>query len=109
MALVLEAGVLLRVFQRAASLYIPSLAIAPLLAVVALRTAPWVSAQLPQIFARARVDYAAVFLVAVALETPLSAYGYELTPSASFLERLVVAGSFAVVSVLTAKSVLNVV
>lgn len=106
-AVALEAGVLLRVFQRAASLYVPSLIIAPLLAVLALRAAPWVAAQAPTWFARGRVDFAAVFLIAVALEAPLSAYGYTLTPAATFLERLVVAGSFAVVSILTAKSLLN--
>lgn len=104
-----EAGVLLRVFQRPSYLVPISLAVAPLLAVLSLRLAPELAAQLPQIFNRGRVDYAAVFLIAVALEAPLSAYGYPLTPAASFLERLVVAGSFAVVSILTAKSLLNIV
>lgn len=105
--LAFEAGVLLRTFTRPASYTWISLALAPLIAVLALRMAPAISAALPIVFTRARVDYAAVFLAAVLFELPLSAYGYPLTPPASILERLVVAGSFAVVSVLTAKSILN--
>lgn len=108
-AFVFEAGVLLRVFRRPEYLYIPSLIIAPLLAVLALRMAPFLSEALPQIYTTTRVDYAAVFVIATLLEAPLSAYGYPLTPNASFFERLVVAGSFAVVSVLSAKSLLNLV
>lgn len=102
-----ELGVLMRVFKRPAYLFWPSLTLAPLIAVLALRLAPAVSRVLPQFYTNLRVDYAAVFLVAVLLETPLSLIGYPIEPAASFLERLVVAGSFAVVVTMTAKSILG--
>lgn len=55
-ALMFEAGVLLRTFTRPAHLIPISLAVAPLIAVLALRGAPEVSAMFPQVFARGRVD-----------------------------------------------------
>lgn len=48
MALIFEAGVLLRTFTRPAHLIPISLVVAPLIAVFALRGAPEVSAMLPQ-------------------------------------------------------------
>jgi hypothetical protein len=99
-----ELFVLMRVFTRPASLYWPSLILAPLIAVMAIRLAPLLSEVLPSIYTTTRFDFAAVFVVAVLLETPLSIIGYPITPPASFLERLVVAGSFAVVVSMTGKS-----
>lgn len=75
MALIFEAGVLLRTFTRPSYLIPISLVVAPLIAVFALRGAPEVSAMFPQVFARGRVDYAAVFLLGVLMEVPLSWYG----------------------------------
>ena len=103
-----ELTVLMRVFKRPAYLFWPSLTIAPLMAVLALRLAPALSRILPKFYTNTRVDYAAVFVVAVLLETPLSMIGYPIEPAAPFLERLVVAGSFAVVVTMSAKSILGV-
>ena len=99
-----ELVVLMRVFTRPAFLFWPSLVLAPLIAVMAIRLAPLLSEVLPTIYTTTRLDFAAVFVVAVLLETPLSIIGYPITPPASFLERLIVAGSFAVVVSMTAKS-----
>lgn len=101
-----ELGVLLRLFKRAESLFWPSLVIAGTMAVLSLRIAPAL-ASISSLFTQTRLDYAAVFFVAVLLEVPLSLSGYNVQPPAKFLERLVVAGSFAVVSVMTAKSILG--
>lgn len=99
-----ELGVLMRVFTRPAFLFWPSLILAPLIAVLAIRLAPLLSELLPSLYATTRLDFAAVFVVAVLLETPLSIIGYPIQPAASFFERLVVAGSFAVVVSMTGKS-----
>jgi hypothetical protein len=102
-----ELGVLMRIFTRSASLFWPSVILAPTIAVLALRIAPALAGTSAFLFSRTRLDYAAVFLVAVLLELPLSLIGYTIDPPAKLLERLVVAGSFAVVSVMTAKSILG--
>lgn len=102
-----ELGVLIRLFKRADWLFYPSLAIAGTMAVLSLRIAPAL-ASVSSLFTQTRLDYAAVFLVSVLIEIPLSLSGYNVDPPAKFLERLVVAGSFAVVSVMTAKSILGV-
>jgi hypothetical protein len=102
-----ELTVLMRVFTRPAYLFWPSLILAPLIAVLALYLTPTVSRALPEVFTNTRIDFAAVFVTAMLLETPLSLYGYPIQPSASFLERLVVAGSFAVVVLMTGKSIVQ--
>lgn len=102
-----ELGVLIRLFKRANWLFYPSLAIAGTMAVLSLRLAPAL-ASLSSVFTQTRLDYAAVFMVALLIEIPLSLSGYNVQPPAKMLERLVVAGSFAVVSVMTAKSILGV-
>lgn len=105
--IVFELGVLMRIFTRSASLFWPSVILAPTIAVLSLRIAPALASTSALLFSRTRLDYAAVFLVAVLLELPLSLIGYTIDPPAKLLERLVVAGSFAVVSVMTAKSILG--
>jgi hypothetical protein len=100
-----ELTVLMRVFKRPAFLFWPSLVLAPLIAILAFKLAPVLSRAVPQLYTRTRLDYAAVFVCALLLETPLSIIGYPIDPPASFLERLVVAGSFAVVTVMTSRSI----
>lgn len=102
-----ELGVLMRIFTRSASLFWPSVVLAPTIAVLSLRIAPALASTSALLFSRTRLDYASVFAVAVLLELPLSLIGYTIEPPAKLLERLVVAGSFAVVSVMTAKSILG--
>lgn len=102
-----ELGVLMRIFQRSAALFWPSIVIAPLMAVAALRLAPALSSAFPALYTVTRLDYSAVFMVALFIEIPLSLMGYEIFPPAKMFERLIVAGSFAVVSVMTAKSILK--
>jgi hypothetical protein len=102
-----ELGVLMRIFKRDASLFWPSLVIAPSMAVAALKLAPLLAAAVPALYTTTRLDYSAVFMVALFIEIPLSMMGYQIFPPAKMFERLVVAGSFAVVSVMTAKSILG--
>lgn len=101
-----ELGVLIRLFKRADWLFFPSLVIAGTMAVLSLRIAPAL-ASMSSLFTQTRLDYAAVFFVSLLIEIPLSLSGYNVDPPAKFLERLIVAGSFAVVSVMTAKSILG--
>jgi uncharacterized membrane protein YoaK (UPF0700 family) len=54
-----------------------------------------------------RINPVVLFVVLVLLELPLSLYGYELTPNASVLERLIVAGVVGVSSVLIAQGILS--
>lgn len=101
----LELFVLLRLYKRSPTLQTISLVVAPLMIVVALFITNVIQNMMgsPSIL----VNPLILFIVLILLELPLSLYGYELTPNASIPERLIVAGTFGVASVLIAQSILG--
>ena len=80
----LEYFVLLRVYKRSQKLEMISLIIAPLMVLIA--------------SAAAGKNIIKLFIVFALMELPLSIVGYDITPDASILERVIVATSFGVVS-----------
>ena len=100
----LEFFVLIRVYKRPPKIQTISLIVAPLMIILALWITNFIQNQFQ--ITKDRLNPLVLFLVLVALELPLSLYGYELTPNASIPERLVVAGAFGVASVLIAQGIL---
>lgn len=98
--ILLEYFVLLRLYTRSRKLEIISLVVAPLIIILGLWITLWIQPN------GKRVNPLILFLVIAAIELPLSLYGYELQPNASILERVIVAGTFGVASVLIAESIL---
>jgi hypothetical protein len=92
-----EYFVLIQVYKRSKNLEVISLIVAPLMIVVALYLSLWIN--------KGKFNPFILFLVLVLLELPLSLYGYKITPDASVIERIIVAGSFGVVSVIIAKCI----
>ena len=88
--LFLEYFVLLNLYKRTESLQVISLIVAPLMILVATY---FVGSDVPKLF-----------LAFILMEIPLSLMGYELTPDASFIERLIVASSFGVTASLIGKA-----
>ena len=80
----LDYFVLLRVYKRSQKLEMVSLFIAPLMVLIA--------------SAVAGKNIIKLFIVFALMELPLSIIGYDITPDASILERVIVATSFGVVS-----------
>jgi FtsH-binding integral membrane protein len=89
-----EYFVLLKIYRRSRKLEIISLVVAPLMIVIAL----FISTRIQQ-----KINPFLIFFILVILELPLSLYGYQIEPDATTLERVVVAGSFGVVSILIAQ------
>ena len=87
--LMFEYFVLLRLYKRTQSLELISLVVAPLMILFA------------NYFAKTPVQ---LFIAFTLIELPLSLMGYEITPNASLLERLVVASTFGVTASLIGKS-----
>jgi hypothetical protein len=102
---ILEYFVLLKLYKRPKNIETISLIVAPLMIVVAL----WITLLIQKQFKLTldTINPAVLFFVLVLLELPLSLYGYELTPNASILERVIVAGTFGVASVLIANAILQ--
>ncbi len=100
-----EYFVLLRLYKRSPKLQTISLIIAPLMIVVALFITQLIQNQFN--ITKDRINPVVLFIVLVLLELPLSLYGYELTPNASILERVIVAGVAGVSSVLIAQGILS--
>ena len=88
--LFLEYFVLLNLYKRSESLQLISLVVAPLMIILA------------SYFVG--TDPVKLFVAFILMEIPLSLVGYELTPDASFIERLVVASSFGVSASLIGKA-----
>ena len=103
---ILEYFVLLRIYKRTPTLQTISLFVAPIMIIVALLITSFIQKQFTSI--RDRINPLILFFVLILLELPLSLYGYELTPNASIPERVIVAGSVGVVSVLIAQSILQI-
>ena len=102
---VLEYFVLLRVYKRSPKLQTISLFVAPVMIMIALFLTSFIQKMFQ--ITNDRLNIVILFFVLVLLELPLSLYGYELVPNASIVERLIVAGSVGVVSVLIAQGILN--
>lgn len=94
-----EYFILLRVYKRSINLQLISLVVAPLMIVLALYLSLW--------FNKGKFNPFILFVFLILFETPLSLYGYKITPDASVIERMIVAGSFGVVSVIIAKYLVN--
>jgi hypothetical protein len=103
----LEYFVLLRLYKRDASLQSISLIVAPAMIIIALYIS-YVLQTYTTFFIKDRLDPLAVFISFALLELPLSIKGYRIIPDASIIERIVVATSFGVVSVLVAQKIVNV-
>ena len=84
-----EYFVLLRLYKRTQSLEMISLVIAPLMILLA------------NYFASTPTQLFIAFLI---MELPLSLYGYNISPNASVIERLVVASTFGVTASLIGKT-----
>ena len=83
-----EYFVLLRLYKRSRDLEVISLAVAPLMVLLATSLAR---------------DPVSLFFVFALMEVPLSLMGYKITPDASILERILVAASFGVTSSMIGK------
>jgi hypothetical protein len=102
----LEFFILLRVYQRSPTLQKISLAVAPLMIVFAL----WLTFIIQKYFSippNSSPNPLVLFIVLMLLELPLSLYGYEIQPNATIPERMIVAGSVGVASVLIAQGILS--
>ncbi len=99
-----EYFVLLKLYQRSYQLQIISLIAAPIIIVVALYITLWIQRKY---LGNSRSFVISLFLVIILIELPLSLYGYKIEPDASIGERMIVAGSFGVVSVLIAECILQ--
>lgn len=104
----LEYFILLRLYKRNPTLEKISLFVAPIMIILALFITNFIQTQFTTLKQTSTlVNPLILFIVLVLLELPLSLYGYELTPNASIPERLIVAGSVGVSSVLIAQGILN--
>ena len=83
-----EYFVLLRLYKRSKNLEVISLAVAPLMVLLATSLAR---------------DPVSLFFVFALMEVPLALMGYKITPDASILERVLVAASFGVTSSMIGK------
>lgn len=99
---IFEYTILLPLYKRDEKLQKTSLIVAPLMIIIALYIANLLQTY-TNLFMKDRLDPIAVFLSFILLELPLSIKGYKITPNASIIERLVVAGTFGLVSVLIAQ------
>lgn len=100
-----EYFVLVRLYKRSKSLQTLSYIVAPLMIVIAM----WITLFIQRYFniTPGRINPLVLFVVLILLELPLSLYGYEITPNASILERMVVAGSFGTAAVLIANAIVS--
>lgn len=101
----LEYFVLLRLYKRSPALEKISLIVAPIMIILALFITNFIQSQFTK--STTSLNPLILFIVLVLLELPLSLYGYDITPNASIPERLIVAGSIGVSSVLIANGILN--
>ncbi len=100
-----EAFILLRVYQRSSYLQKVSLIVAPLFVIVGLGITIWFQ-RIFQITPNV-INPFILFIVLMLIELPFSIYGYEIKPNASIPERMIVAGSFGVTSVIIAQGILT--
>ena len=103
---VLEYTVLLRVYRRSAELERISLVFAPAMIIIS-HYIHHLLQTYTDYFVKDRIDNIALFISFAILELPLALRGYEITPAASVLERVVVATTFGVGSTVIAQSILN--
>jgi hypothetical protein len=99
--LVVEYFILLQLYQRSKSLQTISLIVAPLLIILAI----WITSMIQG--PSNRLNLVILFIVIALLELPLSLYGYEITPNASVIERMLIAGVFGTAVVLIAEGILS--
>jgi FtsH-binding integral membrane protein len=101
-----EYFILLRIYQRNEKLEKISLIAAPIMVVIAL-----ILTQLVQrIFFKKdeeRINPLLLFVIFGLIELPLSLYGYQIKPEASIIERMIVAATFGLVSVLISYGILT--
>lgn len=105
---VLEYFVLLKIYKRSKKLENISLIFAPSMIIIAQYIAHLLQ-QNTNLFEKDRINPIALFIAFGLLELPLATYGYELTPNASILERVVVASGFGVVSTIIGQSIIKVI
>lgn len=100
-----EYFVLVKLYKRSKSLQNISYIAAPLIIVIALWITLFIQRNLN--ITPGRINPLLLFIVLMILELPLSLYGYEITPNASIIERMVVAGTFGTASVLIASAIVG--
>jgi hypothetical protein len=100
-----EYFVLVKLYKRSKSLQAISYFVAPLMIVVALWVTLFIQRKLN--ITPTRINPLLLFIILILFELPLSLYGYEITPNASILERMVVAGTFGTASVLIASAMVS--
>jgi len=101
-----EYFVLLKVYKRSQKLQTISLIFAPLMIVIAQYIAHLLQTY-TNLYVKTRVDPIALFVAFALLELPLSIMGYDITPNASILERVVVASGFGVVATIVGQGILQ--
>lgn len=97
--LFLEYFVLLRLYKRKANLHIISLVLATVMAILSVVIGYFFKKKMPSIFE--------VFIIVLLMELPLSLKGYEITPDATIIERMVVAGVFGGFSYALSEAILS--
>jgi len=97
--LILEYFVLLRLYKRDSSLHTISLVLATAMAISAVLIGYFFRKKMPTIFE--------IFIIVVLMELPLSIKGYKITPDATILERMVVAGVFGGFSYALSEAILS--
>ena len=101
-----EYFVLLKVYTRSNKLQTISLIFAPLMIILAQYIAHLLQTN-TNLFIKSRVDPIALFIAFSLLELPLSIMGYDISPNATILERIVVASGFGVVATIVGQSILK--
>lgn len=101
-----EYFVLLKVYTRSQKLRTISLIFAPLMIIIALYISHILQTY-TNLFIKSRLDPIALFVSFALLELPLSIMGYDISPNAPILERVIVASSFGTISVLVAQGILK--
>ena len=103
---ILEYFVLLRVYKRSKKLETISLIFAPSMIIITQYIAHLIQSN-TNIFDKTRINPIVIFLSFALLEFPLAYNGYDITPNASILERVVIASGFGTVSTIIGQSILK--
>jgi uncharacterized membrane protein YkvI len=103
---ILEYFVLLKVYKRSKKLETISLIFAPLMIIIAQYIAHLIQSN-TNIFDKTRINPLVLFLSFALLELPLAYNGYEISPNASILERVIIASGFGTVSTIIGQSIIK--
>lgn len=101
-----EYFVLLKVYTRSKKIQVNSLIVGPSQLILALYISHFFQTY-TNLFIKTRVNPIALFIAFTLVELPFSIKGYEVTPNASILERVILGSAFAVVATIVGQSILK--